>query len=92
MFFKENILLDKNKNAVIIDLGMAKLFDDDDDDNKMGSLCGTPFYIAPEVIIAVIKNKQYKGTRADIWSRGVVLVSYFNKYAICFNSAFKITN
>jgi len=54
----ENILIDNKGYPVIIDLGFAKYVPD-----KTYTFCGTPMYIAPEII-------QYKGhdKGADHWS------------------------
>jgi serine/threonine protein kinase len=35
----------------------------------MREQCGTPAYIAPEIIL----NKGYKGFKIDLWSAGVCL-------------------
>jgi hypothetical protein len=42
----ENVLIDKDGYAVIVDLGFAKYVT-----GKTFTLCGTPWYIAPEVIL-----------------------------------------
>mmetsp|Transcript_18998 Transcript_18998/g.26817 ORF Transcript_18998/g.26817 Transcript_18998/m.26817 type:complete len:734 (+) Transcript_18998:149-2350(+) len=42
----ENVLIDNEGYPVIIDLGFAKVVE-----NKTYTLCGTPLYIAPEVIL-----------------------------------------
>jgi len=42
----ENVLIDKDGYAVIVDLGFAK-----EVSGKTFTLCGTPWYIAPEVIL-----------------------------------------
>jgi calcium-dependent protein kinase len=64
----ENILLDrsagKNLSIKIIDFGTAKAFVPD---SKMHQLLGTPFYIAPEVLMGDYNEK------CDVWSCGVIL-------------------
>lgn len=62
----ENILLDKDGNAVITDFGLAKL--DMTKDKKTKSFCGTPEYIAPEII----SGKGYDKS-ADWWSLGILV-------------------
>lgn len=62
----DNILLDGKGNVKIADFGVSKQV-------KAGEVMyeqsGTPAYIAPEII----KDKGYKGFKADLWSAGVVL-------------------
>jgi serine/threonine protein kinase len=63
----ENILLNLNTLEVkLVDFGMAAL-------QPHGSLlttpCGSPHYAAPEVI----QMKKYDGSKADVWSCGVIL-------------------
>jgi serine/threonine protein kinase len=62
----ENILLDRNDNIRLIDFGLSRAFHTDDELFK--TLCGSPAYIAPEIII----NREYTQS-ADIWSCGIVL-------------------
>jgi protein kinase A len=59
----ENVLLDKDGYCVIIDLGFAKFVPD-----KTFTFCGTPIFIAPEVVL----NKGHDKS-ADIWSLGVMI-------------------
>jgi len=62
----DNVLLDKNNKVKICDFGVSRFV-------KKGQTikeqCGTPAYIAPEII----KDKGYEGCYADIWSLGVLL-------------------
>jgi protein kinase A len=59
----ENVLLDKDGYCVIIDLGFAKHVPD-----KTFTFCGTPIYIAPEILLSKGHDKS-----ADIWSFGVMI-------------------
>ncbi|OMJ70598.1 hypothetical protein SteCoe_31369 [Stentor coeruleus] len=62
----DNVLLDYSNNVKLIDFGfstrMAK-------DMKTKIFCGTPSYMAPEII----KKEEYFGPPVDIWACGVVL-------------------
>ena len=62
----DNILLDLDNNIKICDFGVSRKINKDD---VMFEQCGTPAYIAPEILI----NKGYQGFGVDIWSAGVVL-------------------
>ncbi|KNA03234.1 hypothetical protein SOVF_211110, partial [Spinacia oleracea] len=65
----ENLLLDENGNLKISDFGLSALQETRRQDGLLHTTCGTPAYVAPEVI-----NKQgYDGAKTDIWSCGVVL-------------------
>ncbi|XVF20409.1 hypothetical protein REPUB_Repub11eG0196100 [Reevesia pubescens] len=65
----ENLLLDDNKNLKVSDFGLSALAESKHQDGLLHTTCGTPAYVAPEVI----NRKGYDGAAADIWSCGVVL-------------------
>ncbi|EAX88952.1 CAMK family protein kinase [Trichomonas vaginalis G3] len=58
----ENILFDDEMNPKIIDFGFSK-----ENSAMMHTFCGTPFFIAPEIVT----QNQYDGTKADVWAFGV---------------------
>ena len=62
----ENILLDSEGHIKISDFGISKILKDHNE--KAFTMCGTPQYLAPEVII----NKGYDNT-VDWWSLGCLL-------------------
>ncbi|CAL0317751.1 unnamed protein product [Lupinus luteus] len=65
----ENLLLDENGNLKISDFGLSAVAESKRQDGLLHTTCGTPAYVAPEVI----KRKGYDGAKADISSCGVVL-------------------
>jgi len=71
----ENILLACKKEDLppgvepeikVADFGLARVISDKD---MMRTACGTPGYVAPEVL----KNKGYSSGAVDLWSAGVIL-------------------
>ena len=69
----ENILMDKEGHIKVTDFGLSKILDDMND--KVFTLCGTPQYIAPEVI----QKKGYdKGV--DWWSLGCIFYEMLTGY------------
>ena len=66
----ENILIDLNNNIKICDFGIGRVLSSPD--QLLYDQCGTPMYIAPEILLS---NKQtgYKGFPVDIWSSGIAL-------------------
>nr|WBR46438.1 CBL-interacting protein kinase 2 [Ammopiptanthus mongolicus] len=65
----ENLLLDENGNLKVSDFGLSALAESKHQDGLLHTTCGTPAYVAPEVI----NRKGYDGAKADIWSSGVIL-------------------
>lgn len=62
----ENLLLDHNLNIKLADFGFSNQFTEG---NLLSTFCGSPPYAAPELFLGL----KYDGTRADIWSLGVVV-------------------
>ncbi|CAK9144489.1 unnamed protein product [Ilex paraguariensis] len=65
----ENLLLDENGNLKVSDFGLSALAESKHQDGLLHTTCGTPAYVSPEVI----NRKGYDGSKADIWSCGVIL-------------------
>ena len=65
-----NLFLDRNIHIKVGDLGLATRVEDKDEKRK--TICGTPNYIAPEVIQGD-KSKRGHSFQVDIWSMGVIL-------------------
>lgn len=65
----ENLLLDEEGNLKVTDFGLSAFTDHLRQDGLLHTTCGTPAYVAPEVI----GKKGYDGAKADIWSCGVIL-------------------
>ena len=62
----ENILLDAGGHIKITDFGLSKILEDKDD--KAFTICGTPQYLAPEVLL-----KQGYDKTVDWWSLGCIM-------------------
>lgn len=77
----ENILLSESGNLKIADFGLATLFKYNGASKLSTTMCGSPPYIAPEVIscakvgnqMRAPKGTGYSADLVDIWSCGVVL-------------------
>lgn len=61
----QNIMINNSNNIKIADFGFARHFQTD---TIAETLCGTPLYMAPEIM----KNRKYN-YKSDLWSVGVIL-------------------
>jgi serine/threonine protein kinase len=66
----ENILIDLNNRVKICDFGIGVILRSEDE--LLYDQCGTPMYMAPEIILSS-KKKGYRGFPVDIWSSGIAL-------------------
>lgn len=62
----ENIMFDRYFNIKLIDFGFAEKFDDVD--SPLNNYCGSPNYIAPEIV-----RKEEFTCSSDIWSLGILV-------------------
>ncbi|EER14651.1 serine/threonine protein kinase, putative, partial [Perkinsus marinus ATCC 50983] len=62
----ENLLLDKNHNIIIADLGLSNFFHPGE---PLQTACGSPCYAPPEMVAGL----PYDPPKCDVWSVGVVL-------------------
>mmetsp|Transcript_82 Transcript_82/g.232 ORF Transcript_82/g.232 Transcript_82/m.232 type:complete len:430 (-) Transcript_82:20-1309(-) len=63
----ENVLIDGNGRAKLTDFGLGCI----SQDTILHTQCGTPMYIAPEVIMKA--KHGYSGEKIDVWECGVLL-------------------
>lgn len=64
----ENVLLSIGGEVKLSDFGLGALPESTLEDGMLRTTCGTPNYVAPEVLA----RKGYAGGPADIWSLGVL--------------------
>ncbi|KAF8392662.1 hypothetical protein HHK36_023011 [Tetracentron sinense] len=72
----ENILVDSKGNIKISDFGLSALPQHFRDDGLLHTTCGSPNYVAPEVLT----NRGYDGATSDLWSCGVILYVLLTGY------------
>ena len=69
----ENILIDKNGHIKITDFGLSKILENSND--KTYTLCGTPQYLAPEIL-----TKKGYDKNIDWWALGCFLYEMLTGY------------
>ncbi|KAJ6172515.1 hypothetical protein N7470_001582 [Penicillium chermesinum] len=72
-----NLFLDQDMNIKVGDFGLAAMILSDKDAKRRNTLCGTPNYIAPEVLD---KSKGGHTQKVDIWSLGVICFAMLTGY------------
>ncbi len=68
MLQPENLLFrdrSPTSDILVTDFGLAKLIDDE---TVLKTACGTPNYVAPEILM----QRGY-GKQVDVWSLGIIL-------------------
>lgn len=68
----ENVLLSRDGDLKLADFGLAALYTKGGTRRLCNTVCGSPPYIAPEIISAKSRGG-YAANIADLWSCGVVL-------------------
>ncbi len=75
----QNILMFHGNIVKIADFGLAKSFQGD---QQFNTLCGSPLYMAPEIVVPMTNKTNIKNiknidrsytTKADLWSVGIIL-------------------
>ena len=65
------MLIDHRGNVKLIDFGFSTCIPND---KKVKLFCGTPSYMAPEIV----SKTEFCGPPTDIWATGVLLYTFFN--------------
>ncbi|EEF32417.1 ATP binding protein, putative [Ricinus communis] len=78
----ENLILDSYGVLKVSDFGLSALSQQVRGDGLLHTACGTPNYVAPEVL----KDKGYDGTASDVWSCGEHLVTERKEKPVSMNA------
>ena len=81
----ENILLDEKGHVKLTDFGLSKILDEDNE--KTFTICGTPQYLAPEVLL-----KKGYDKAVDWWSLGCVMYEMLSgRLPFCIKRGMKLS-
>ncbi|OJJ46137.1 hypothetical protein ASPZODRAFT_2061945 [Penicilliopsis zonata CBS 506.65] len=72
-----NLFLDQHMDIKVGDFGLAAIILSERDEKRRKTLCGTPNYIAPEVLD---RSKGGHTQKVDIWSLGVICFAMLTGY------------
>ena len=75
----ENLLINKDGHIKLADFGFAKIIEND----RTYTLCGTPEYLAPEIIKG---NKVGYGKSVDWWALGILIFEMLSGYPPFYDS------
>jgi len=69
LLLKEKVSPDQPLKVKIADFGLSKLYSG----SMMHTACGTPFYVAPDILMAADDDEAGYGPPVDMWAVGVLL-------------------
>lgn len=82
----ENVLLDKFGNCKLTDFGLSKIITPTMDGSK-NTFCGTPEYLAPEILIHKHRGTGYS-VEIDWWALGIVCFEFLTGWPPFFDREF----
>lgn len=74
----ENLLIDNDGTLRITDFGLSSMKGANTTTDLLTTQCGTPNYIAPEIISCA--NPRYDGQKVDAWACGIILYALLAGY------------
>ena len=68
----DNIMINHNNEAVLIDFGVSAIVEDQEDDTVKNNM-GSYVFFAPEMFQSKTNGVKIRGEKTDIWALGVTL-------------------